>query len=281
MYFAINAPNFGDYSEPCLLAELAKEAEETGWDGFFLWGHIGADWLFPVGDPWIALAAMAMATERIKLGPLVTPMPRCRPWKLARETVTLDHLSHGRLILGVGTGSDSGHEYSCFAEATDDRQHGAMLDEGLEVLTRLWSGQPCHYAGDYYQVHKARFLPTPMQSPRIPIWVADVWPHTRPLWRAARFDGVVLVAEDHALTPDELRPLIAAIWVYRASSDPFDVAFGFPGLEGKHLTELLPAYAEVGVTWWLECSSWNHSLNEVRERIRRGPPRIDKSVMAL
>ena len=99
MFFAIDTPNFGDYSNPRLLAELAHEAEDAGWDGFFLWDHIGADWPFPVGDPWIALSAIAMATERIKLGPLVTPLPRRRPWKLARETVTLDHLSRGRLIL--------------------------------------------------------------------------------------------------------------------------------------------------------------------------------------
>lgn len=118
MFFAIDTPNFGDYSEPRLLAELAKEAEDAGWDGFFLWDHIGADWPLPVADPWIALAAMAMTTRRIKLGPLVTPLPRRRPWKLARETATLDHLSHGRLILGVGIGSDRAHEYSCFAETT-------------------------------------------------------------------------------------------------------------------------------------------------------------------
>jgi alkanesulfonate monooxygenase SsuD/methylene tetrahydromethanopterin reductase-like flavin-dependent oxidoreductase (luciferase family) len=274
MYFAIDTPNFGDYSEPRLLAELAREAEDAGWDGFFLWDHIGADWPFPVGDPWIALAAMAMTTERIKLGPLVTPLPRRRPWKLARETVTLDRLSRGRLILGVGSGSDRGHEYSCFAEATDDRQHGAMLDEGLEVLTRLWSGEPCHYTGDYYQVREARFLPMPAQSPRIPIWVADVWPHTRPLRRAARFDGVIPMAEDRPLSPNEIGRIVSSIQAYREHDQPFDVAFGFPGLEGNQLTGLLPAYAGAGVTWWLECSSWKQGLSEVRQRIDQGPPSL-------
>ena len=274
MFFAIDTPNFGDYSNPRLLAELAREAEEAGWDGFFLWDHLGADWPFPVGDPWIALAAMAMATERIKLGTLVTPLPRRRPWKLARETATLDRLSGGRLILGVGSGSDRGHEYSCFAEATDDRQLGAMLDEGLEILTKLWSGEPCHFEGNYYQVHGASFLPTPVQSPRIPIWVADVWPHTRPLRRAARFDGVVPLAEDRPLTSTEISHIVSSIQAYREHDQPFDVAFGFPGLEGEQLKDLLPAYAEAGVTWWLECLSWNHDLAEVRQCIRQGPPSL-------
>lgn len=274
MFFAIDTPNFGDYSEPRLLAELAKEAEDAGWDGFFLWDHIGADWPLPVADPWIALAAMAMTTRRIKLGPLVTPLPRRRPWKLARETATLDHLSHGRLILGVGIGSDRAHEYSCFAETTDDGQHGAMLDEGLEVLTRLWSGESCHFEGNYYRVHEARFLPTPVQSPRIPIWVAEMWPHTRPLRRAARFDGVVPMAEDRTLSPQEIGRIVATIQKYRSSASPFDVAFGSPDLEEKQVRELLPAYAQAGVTWWLECFSWSHALPEVRKRIGQGPPML-------
>lgn len=273
MQFALDTPNFGVYSGPRLLAELAREAEAAGWDGFFLWDHIGADWPFPVGDPWIALAAMAMTTGRIKLGPLVTALPR-RPWKLARETVTLDHLSYGRLILGVGIGSDGGHEYSCFAEPTEDRQHGAMLDEGLEVLTRLWSGQPCQYAGDYYRIHEARFLPTPVQSPRIPIWVADIWSHTHPLRRAARFDGVVPMAEDHALSPAEVERVVSTIRAYRENAGPFAVAFGFPGLEDKQIGERLQEYAEARATWWLECSGWNQGLTELRERIHRGPPSL-------
>ncbi len=124
MCFALDSPNFGDYSDLRLLAELAREAEIAGWDGFFLWDHIGASRAFPIDDPRIALAAMAMTTKRITLGTLVTSLPRRRPWKLARETFTLDHLSHGRLVLGVGIGSDSEREYSCFGEPGDDRLHG-------------------------------------------------------------------------------------------------------------------------------------------------------------
>ena len=271
MYFAIDTPNFGDYSDPRLLAELAHEAEAAGWNGFFLWDHIGASWPFPICDPWIALAAMAMTTERIKLGTLVTPLPRRRPWKLAREAATLDHLSQGRLVLGVGIGSDIAGEYSCFGEAGDDRQHGAMLDEGLDVLAGLWSGEPFSYSGRYYHIQEARFLPPPVQSPRIPIWVADVWPHKRPLRRAAAWDGVVPMAEDHVLTTEEIRSITASVQQHRTSTEPFDVVFGSPSLERNQAAEHLSAYAEAGVTWWLECFSWNHTLAEVREQIRRGP----------
>jgi alkanesulfonate monooxygenase SsuD/methylene tetrahydromethanopterin reductase-like flavin-dependent oxidoreductase (luciferase family) len=272
MRFAIDTPNFGDYSDPRLLAELAQKAETAGWDGFFLWDHIGARWAFPIGDPWVALAAMAMTTERIKLGTLVTPLPRRRPWKLARESVTLDHLSNGRFILGVGIGSDIEKEYSCFGEAGDDRLHGAMLDEGLDVLVGLWSSEPFSYSGEYYDIEQAHFLPPPVQSPRIPIWVADVWPHKRPLHRAAAWDGVVPFAADRALTADEIRNIVSYIKRRRISPEPFDVAFGFPDIDTNLTAECLQAYAQAGVTWWLECSSWNHSLTEVQERIRRGPP---------
>lgn len=152
MQFAIDIPNFGVYSDPHLLAELAHEAEEAGWDGFFVWDHINykiVDSPGPVaiGDPWVQLAAIAMRTSQIKIGPMVTPLPRRRPWKLARETATLDHLSRGRLIFGIGLGSERSKEYSTFGEVTDPRVHGEMLDEGLEVLTRLWSGEEFNYEG--------------------------------------------------------------------------------------------------------------------------------------
>ncbi|GAC1357049.1 MAG: hypothetical protein NVSMB38_39060 [Ktedonobacteraceae bacterium] len=128
-----------------MLAELAHEAEEAGWDGFFVWDHInyklaGSPGPVVVADPWIQLAAIALRTRRIKFGPMVTPLPRHRPWKLARETVTLDHLSAGRLILGIGLGSDRSGEYSNFGETTEARIRGEMLDEGLATLTPLQSG---------------------------------------------------------------------------------------------------------------------------------------------
>ena len=278
MRFAINTPNFEKYSDPRLMAELAHEAEESGWDGFFIWDHIGAAWPPPIADPWIVLAAMAMTTTRIKLGPIVTPLPRRRPWKLARETVTLDHLSNGRLVLGVGTGSDSGQEYSCFGESPDDKLHGEMLDEGLEVLTGLWSGETFSYEGKHYHINEARFLPSPVQQPRIPVWVAGVWPHKKPFRRAARWDGVCPIGPggDGDMSTDDYREMLAYISQYRTSGEPFEVLVSGETTGADHAsdTDKVAPFAEAGGTWWQELLNWNHTIEQVHERIRLGPPRI-------
>jgi alkanesulfonate monooxygenase SsuD/methylene tetrahydromethanopterin reductase-like flavin-dependent oxidoreductase (luciferase family) len=274
MRFALNTPNFGIYFDPRLMAELAHEAEAAGWDGFFLWDHIGGAWEVPVADPWVQLAAMAMTTERIRLGTLVTPLPRRRPWKVARETVTLDHLSRGRLIVGVGIGSDSGLEYSTFGESPDDKLHGAMLDEGLAVLTRLWSGEPFSYEGAHYHLTNARFLPPPVQQPRPPIWVAAIWPHQRPLRRAAQWDGVCPIGANGEATPDEIRAMLAYIHEHRTATTPFDMVFGGRAyaLPPTERAARLREYADAGVTWWEEGFDWTNTLDEVRAVIRQGPP---------
>ena len=173
MRFALYVPNFHTFGHVPTVVALARAAEAAGWDGFFLWDHLLPDadaYGEPVADPWIALAAIASATTRIRLGALVTPLPRRRPWKLARETATLDQLSQGRLVVGAGIGGDWWREYSAVGEPADARQHGTMLDEGLAVLTGLWSGQSFSYRGAHYTVDAARFLPPPAQVPRPPIW---------------------------------------------------------------------------------------------------------------
>ena len=169
MRFAINLPNFGEYGDARRLAELARETEAAGWDGFFIWDVFGGDSAapVPVDDPWIALAAIAATTERIRLGTMVTPLPRRRPWKLARQAASLDHLSGGRLILGVGIGTPP-EEFARFGEEPDPRIRAEMLDEGLEVLTGLWSGEPFSFHGRHYRVEEATLLPRPVQQPRIP-----------------------------------------------------------------------------------------------------------------
>jgi alkanesulfonate monooxygenase SsuD/methylene tetrahydromethanopterin reductase-like flavin-dependent oxidoreductase (luciferase family) len=276
MRYALNIPAFGPFADVRVLASLASEAEEAGWDGFFIWDHIQAERGLPVSDPWIALSAIALKTERIRIGALVTPLPRRRPWKLSREVVTLDHLSSGRLILGVGIGGDMFfREFSTFNESVDDKMHAAMLDEGLDVLVGLWSGQPFSYTGQHYTVHDALFLPTPVQSPRIPIWVAGIWPNKAPLRRAARWDGVCPVVSDlRMMQPEEIRDMLTYIRQYRNTNDPFDVALG--GSMGKYspteAATLLKRYAEAGVTWWEEGFFWNDTPDDVRRRIQQGPP---------
>lgn len=282
MQFAINTPNFGSFGDARVMAELAHEAEDAGWDGFFIWDHIGGDPenAFPIADPWVEMAAMAMATSRIKLAPIVTPLPRRRPWKLAKECVTLDRLSNGRLILGVGIGSDSFiKEYSSYGEPPDDKLHGAMLDEGLEVLTQLWSGERAGYDGQHYQLHDVRSLPTPLQKPRIPIWVSGFWPSKKPFRRAARWDGVCpLKQPDQLMQPDDIREMLAYIRQFRTSNGPFDVlaSGNTDGVDRAKDRDMIIPFVEAGATWWQEsfAGSDDLELEAVRTRIRRGPPRL-------
>jgi alkanesulfonate monooxygenase SsuD/methylene tetrahydromethanopterin reductase-like flavin-dependent oxidoreductase (luciferase family) len=274
MRFAINLPNFGPFGDPRAMASLARDAEAAGWDGMFIWDHML--WLAPhnqpVAEPWVTLAAMATATERIRLGPMVTPLPRRRPWQVARQAVTLDQLSGGRAILGVGIGGDWFGDYSRFGEPADDRTHGAQLDEALDVVIGLWSGAPFSYAGQHYTIREAQFLPTPVQQPRIPIWVAGMWPGTKPFRRAARYDGVAPIAraQDTMLTPDDMRAMLAAIGPHRTSAAPFDVVLAGPPLA----PEQYAAYAAAGVTWYQDGFLWDDSVEDVRAHIRRGPPPI-------
>lgn len=281
MQFAMDIPHFGPFSDPHLVAELAHEAEETGWDGFFLWDHM--NYRLPaspgplvVADPWIQLAAIALRTSRIKLGPMVTPLPRRRPWKLARETVTLDQLSGGRLILGIGLGSDRSGEYRDFGEATDDRVRGEMLDEGLAVLTGLWSGEELSYQGQHYQLSQVQFLPKPLQQPRIPIWVAGNWPHKKPFRRAAQFEGVFPLMLERALTPDDYREILAYTAARRPQTAAFAVVVGglTSGTDKAQDTALMASFAEAGANWWLESFFPHHSLEQVRQRIHQGPPSL-------
>jgi alkanesulfonate monooxygenase SsuD/methylene tetrahydromethanopterin reductase-like flavin-dependent oxidoreductase (luciferase family) len=283
MRFAVDFPTSGEFSNPRLLAELAREAENAGWDGCFVWDHVQLGSAELIADPWITLTAIALATSRIRIGTLVTPLFRRNPWKLARETVTLDHLSEGRLILGVGSGSDVFGEISAFGGPLDDRIRAEMLDEGLAVLTGLWTGEQFSFDGKHYRVNQARFRPAAFQSPRIPIWVAGTWPKKPPFRRAARYDGIVPVAGDfsHSISPVQLVELLGYIKALRTTESLFDVVH----LENRASSEadrgrseadreIVAAYAAAGATWWVETIGPSQfPLEELRRRIRNGPPK--------
>ena len=288
MLFGICVPAFADFSDPRSLTERAHDAEVAGWDGFFIWDAMFFDPTFhPMADPWVSLAAVALSTQQIRIGTMVTPIARRRPWKLARETVSVDRLSNGRLILGVGLGDPVQWEFGFFDEATDPKIRARRLDEGLDILTGLWTGQPFHYQGDQYNVKEVIFRPTPVQSPRIPIWVGGWWPNKLPLRRAARWDGVCPVKGGGSITPDEWRELLAYVRVNRTSTTPFDAVHSgaTPGDNLTQAAEMVEPYANVGVTWWIEpVDPWRFgwSFEEpwaaeatvlMRERIRQGPPR--------
>jgi alkanesulfonate monooxygenase SsuD/methylene tetrahydromethanopterin reductase-like flavin-dependent oxidoreductase (luciferase family) len=280
MRYAVNLPNFGPYADPRTVAGLASHAEASGWDGLFVWDHVTfiKNWKLDIGDPWIILTAAALATQRIRLGPMITPLPRRRPSKLARETVTLDRLSGGRLVLGVGLGDPPEDEYGTFGEATDARTLAAKLDEGLQVLTGLWSGQPFAFHGRHYQVTEVSFRPTPLQQPRIPLWVAGAWPGQGPFRRAARWDGVVPMKrsqEPESLTPAEVSEIVAAVGAQRPDGEPFEVVVGGTTSGGSSRADraLVGALRAAGATWWMEwLTPLRGDLDTIGARIRQGPP---------
>lgn len=258
-------PLFGELAEPRAVMQVAAEAEEAGWHGVFVWDQLC--WREPVthmGDPWIALAAIATATERVRLGPMVSPLPRRRPSKVARESAALDRLSGGRLTLGVGIGGDQfARELSRTGEQLDDRLRGEMLDEALEILAAAWSGEPVRHVGKHYTVDGMQFLPRPAQRPRVPVWVAGLSRNAKPLRRAARFDGYFPANLEH---PDQLAEIAAALAVLRPPGRPYDLAVGPPvGVDP------LP-YANAGATWWLpEFSPEDVTLDTVRGVLNDGP----------
>ena len=224
MHRGIFVAPFDELSDPRLVAELARETEKAGWDGFFVWDHIRYSApVEAVSDPWIVLAAIASATERVRLGPLVTPLARRRIQKLARETVTLDHLSQGRLVLGVGLGGDRHGEFAPFDDPADPVERGRLLDEGLETLAGYWDGG---------------LLPPPVQRPRIPVWVAARYPTRRPVRRAARWDGLFPI---DLPGPEALAELVAEV----PARDGYDV------IASIELGADLGPWEAAGATWCL------------------------------
>ncbi len=289
MQYGITLPNGGAWSDARSLAGLARLAEESGWDGVFLEDYIvwQGHHEVPTYDPWVALAAIAMQTERVRLGTTVTALPRRRPWKLARETVTLDHLSNGRLILGVGIGDTGVYvddaSISGFGEATDAKTRAKMLDEALDVLVGLWSGESFSFDGEYYHVKKVQLLPRPVQRPRIPIWIGGGFPLKGPTQRALRWDGSCMYLHptggiDQAWTPDTVRALKEMAMQVRGASTAFDIVVGgrAPDADAEKERMLIRALAEAGATWWTEyVPPETGDLNAARTAIARGPLRIE------
>ncbi len=281
MRYAVGIPNVGDYGDPTVLVGLARDAEAAGWDAVLLWDHVAyrrRGW--PVADPTVVLTAIAMATSRVRIGMLAAAIPRRRPWKLARETATLDVLSGGRLILGAGLGSQPDEEYAAFGEDGDPHARAGRLDEGLEVLTGLWSGEPFGHQGRGYTVAETVFLPRPAQVPRIPVWIAGRWPNRPPFRRAARWDGVVPTHADvdHAgtMTPAQLDQIVRYTLAHRPPGlGPFEVvAEGHTGGRDRAADhQRVAALEAAGLTWWVEKLGWFHgTVATARERVRAGPP---------
>lgn len=264
--YGLDFPPFGSLADPRAIVEVAVTAEETGWDGVFLWDHLQYQPpISEIADPWIGLAAVAQATEKVSLGPMVTPIARRRPHIVARQTASLDQLSRGRLILGVGLGLDGfGRELSAFGDETDDRVRAEMLDEGLGLIDALWSGDRVLHRGRHFTANDVRFLPRPDARPRPPIWVAGRWPYRRPLRRAARWDGLFMIGQQ---TPDQLAEAVAIVSDARGDLNGFDIVVNTPYGDDTQ------PWRTAGATWWLTETRHDTTLDSVMAAAKGGPPR--------
>jgi alkanesulfonate monooxygenase SsuD/methylene tetrahydromethanopterin reductase-like flavin-dependent oxidoreductase (luciferase family) len=265
--------------------ELARAAEAADWDGVFTWDgvHVADD--IETYDPWALMGAMAMATERVRLGAMLTPPSRRRPWNLARQTTTVDRLSGGRLILPVGLGAMDDRGVVALGEEADRKARAERLDEALEILIGLWSGEPFGYQGKHYQFEPMAFHPTPMQRPRIPIWVVGAWPSERSMSRVLRYDGLLpywLAQKTGLARPQEPEQLAEMRnWIgARRSLEGFDIIM--EGTTSADDTSAAAAevqpWAEAGATWWIESDWSNWDVSVMRRRIEAGPPRAETPV---
>ena len=276
---AVAAPCFAD--DPADLVRLAVEAEEAGFDGFFLWDHMTwvDDGLGPsIVDPWAVLSVIAARTRRLVIGPMITPVPRRRPWVLARQTVTLDLLAGGRTVFGVGLGSPAHGDFGLFGDPADDRTRAAMLDEGLDLIAGLWSGEVTEFHGQALQRRSGPLHPHPRARREDPGVGGGVLPSQAGMRRAARWDGAVPIRyRDHALvrpTADDIASVRDLVGELRGSVDGFDLVVWAEVADAPaSLAEELPAYEQAGATWWIETArpprpDWYQQL---LRRIRSGP----------
>ncbi len=262
MHHGIFVAPFGPLADPHRLIQLATAVEECGWDGLYLWDHVLRPESNEIADTWVSLAVIAMATERVRLGPMVTPVARRRPIKLAREVLTVDLLSQGRLTLGMGLGVDSGGELSRFDEITDARTRGAMLDQGADILADLLAGETVVDVGGHFTVDGVSLEPRPAQQPRPPFWFAARAGSLKPVRRAARFDGMFPIDMD----ADQFRRALDEIVSIRGSLEGFDICVNAgPGGDPE-------PFAADHATWLLQSFPAVVDLDRLFDRVSHGPP---------
>jgi alkanesulfonate monooxygenase SsuD/methylene tetrahydromethanopterin reductase-like flavin-dependent oxidoreductase (luciferase family) len=255
------------------IVDLARGAEASGWDAIFFWD---GDWGF---SPWITLAAMAVHTEHIRLGAILHPLPWRQPWLFARETATLDQLSQGRLIVSIGLGAideqDIARGRTRFGEPVDRRVRANLMDEALEIVNGLWSGQSVTFHGEYYHFEDFRLRPAPVQTPRIPTWAVGVWGRRKSMERVLRCDGMLV---HEGMSTDEVRAIKVYVQEQRTLATPFDLVMEADtrGDTPEQARAKVRDREDAGVTWWTE-SMWTPActLPDARARIRQGPPRVE------
>jgi Luciferase-like monooxygenase len=267
------------------IPDLAVEAEAAGWDGVFIPDCISIDTPSvppePGYDPWILLALIAARTERVRLGPMVAAISRRRPWKLARETVTLDQLSRGRLVLPVGLGAagdDAG--FYKVGEEMSTRGRAQLMDECLDILQGAWTGQTFQHEGQRYHVQPMKLLPSCVQRPRIPVWVVAAWPRPKSMQRVLQWDGIIpqkMDGSDTPMTPLDIRAIKDYVEANRAQDTEFDITWegSTPGNDLTRAAAMVRPWQDAGVTWWMEADWSVTNPEEVRKRIKQGPPRVE------
>ncbi|MCW4027443.1 MAG: TIGR03619 family F420-dependent LLM class oxidoreductase [Candidatus Bathyarchaeota archaeon] len=276
MRFGLNVINAWS---PDFILQLAVAAEEAGWDGFFLWDHVTFEYDVSLHDPWILLGAIAACTKKIRLGTLVTPLARRRPHIVAKETATLDHLSKGRVVLGVGLGGVD-REFSAFGEESDSKKRAEKLDEAIELIRKIWSGEVVEHDGKHYTLDRVALLPKPIQEPQIPIWVGG---HSKPaLRRASKYDGwadggPAPSVELPGMTSQELKASITYIKKNREEKNPIDIVYTAELPEdSQQLRDMIRKLQQIGITWVLESiHGMRYSDKKALERVKRGPPEIN------
>jgi alkanesulfonate monooxygenase SsuD/methylene tetrahydromethanopterin reductase-like flavin-dependent oxidoreductase (luciferase family) len=277
--YGLALPTGGECGDPRFVVELAERAEAAGWDGLFLEDYVlyQGDRAMPTCPTWPVLAAAAVRTTRIVLGVEVTPLTRRRPWNVAREVAAVDQLSEGRAVLGVGLGDTGEHvvvdaSFDAFGEESDPRRRGELLDEALEIVAGLWTGEPFAFSGKHFTLDEVTFLPRPVQQPRPPIWIGGGYPHRRPVERALRWDGACLYNAEHGPLP----PAAVADLRARAGDRPWTIAVGGSGRrdDWDEEREHIAAIGDAGADWWVE---WVEPADRetMREAADRGALRVD------
>lgn len=288
MHYAVCLPPHEEFGRPHQFVSTAVEAERSGWDALFVWDHLqfSTDFRGDIFDPWALLAGAAVVTSKLRLGIMVVPLARRRPWVVAKQAVTLDHLTDGRFTLGVGLGYPADAEFGRFGEPTDDATRAGKLDEALAIIDGLWSGEEFSFTGEHFELDRVRFKPRPVQQPRIPIWVGGYWPNRAPFRRASRYDGMF----PGRLTVDrrrnwkatsfghaECEEMLASALAERSpDAPPLDFALGgyTSGVDAAEDRAVAASYERVGVTWWVEnLHGFRGSYAEMQTRLRAGPPR--------
>jgi alkanesulfonate monooxygenase SsuD/methylene tetrahydromethanopterin reductase-like flavin-dependent oxidoreductase (luciferase family) len=262
------------------LGDLAASAEDAGWDGVFYWDAVHIPNFGDMFDPWVALTVIATRTTRVTIGAIVMAVPRHKPLAFARAATSVDHASHGRLVLPLGIGA---LDDTAFAhdEPTDARTRAERMDETLTILEASWTGEPFSHSGTHYTTDEMTFLPRPVQRPRIPIWVVGAWPREKSMQRVLRYDGILpnkLKPEggQETTTTDNIRDIAAYVRERRGSLDGFEIVTEgqTPGTDRVRAADVVRPWADAGATWWTE-ADWRGTFDALRKRVEEGPPRLD------